>query len=650
MSEVLTDQRAPRWMRELARFVPLHSLVLVYGNVLDHVAYPVTAADAGVHWTESDLASFLRRFLKDLAYDVVGVLDPVDGLNFETESMENRYAQIVGDDVQVEEPSLPRQGQTATANSQLRVAVDGIRKALKSQRAASAFVIMHASRLVCHPNHPSRSETDIMISLLKAVQDSTEVVRNDESYRNLLLVVCDKLNDLPAWLYVGNPRARAIHLNRPDTTDRIRFFRSRYPEFHGSSVEDNEPDDDLCGRFSALTDGLSNYEMSNLVTLSRRDRIPAQNIELLCERLKYGLTENAWHKVDKARLDGAEALFKKHVLGQDRAIARVLDLIKRARLGLAAGSKGSAQRPRGVLFFAGPTGVGKTETAKCLARLLFGHMDRLVRFDMSEYGIEHSDQKLMGAPPGYVGYQEGGQLTNQVKLNPFSVLLFDEIEKAHPSVLDKFLQILDDGRLTDGQGETVYFNEAVIIFTSNLGTVAPREGSTVTPTHSFLESSEASSVGLTGRSELLDPEKSYEEISHTILERVREYFNIRLGRPEILNRFGDNIVIFDFVRPTITADIVDSLIENLIEQLAHDHDIELVIESTVRQELVKLAQCNIRHGGRGIRNVIETAVVNPLARWLFDQDITGNSRLRMVEIVDFGDAAPYRYEVTVQRA
>ena len=121
----------------------------------------------------------------------------------------------------------------------------------------------------------------------------------------------------------------------------------------------------------------------------------------------------------------------------------------------------------GLMFFAGPTGVGKTEMAKAIAAFLFGDESFCIRFDMSEYAQEHSDQKLFGAPPGYVGYEEGGQLTNKLKANPFCVLLFDEIEKSHPKILDKFLQVLEDGRMTDSRGEIVYFSEAIIIFTSN---------------------------------------------------------------------------------------------------------------------------------------------------------------------------------------
>jgi ATP-dependent Clp protease ATP-binding subunit ClpA len=148
----------------------------------------------------------------------------------------------------------------------------------------------------------------------------------------------------------------------------------------------------------------------------------------------------------------------------------VLDILKRTSIGLTgAQSRGLSARPRGVLFFAGPTGVGKTEMAKSIAEIVFGDESAYLRFDMSEFSAEHSGDRLIGAPPGYVGYDQGGELTNAMREQPFRVVLFDEIEKAHNRILDKFLQVLEDGRLTDGRGDTVYFSESLIIFTSNAG-------------------------------------------------------------------------------------------------------------------------------------------------------------------------------------
>lgn len=210
----------------------------------------------------------------------------------------------------------------------------------------------------------------------------------------------------------------------------------------------------------------------------------------------------------------------------------------------------SHTKPKGILFFAGPTGTGKTETAKTLAEKLFGDESCCIRFDMSEYGQSHSDQKLLGAPPGYVGYEAGGQLTNAVRENPFSILLFDEIERAHPSIFDKFLQILEDGRMTDGQGNTVYFSECIIIFTSNLGIF----------TRNAMGSREAN----------VTSEMEYPEVQKKVRQAIENYFKLELGRPEILNRIGENIIVFDFIRQPVAEIILDAQVNKIIKNLAAD--------------------------------------------------------------------------------
>ena len=288
-----------------------------------------------------------------------------------------------------------------------------------------------------------------------------------------------------------------------------------------------------------------------------------------------------------------------------------------------SGLQGSAHgKPKGVLFFAGPTGTGKTETAKTLAEKLFGDESCCIRFDMSEYSQGHSDQKLLGAPPGYVGYEAGGQLTNAVKDHPFSILLFDEIEKAHPSIFDKFLQILEDGRMTDGQGNTVYFSECIIIFTSNLGIYTRNE------------------TGI--REPNVTPDMEYPEVQKKVRQAIEDYFKLELGRPEILNRIGENIVVFDFIRPDVAKLILRSQIDRIVRNLEAEKRIRLVLSDTAMETLQAKALDNLGNGARGIGNIVESLLINPLSRYLFDEEIRGDVKLTIHRI----DAknAPYALE------
>lgn len=662
---IVVNDDSPRWLRELNRFLSLKSLLFVHGNILDLVSFPVHRPESDdIVWTDDELPGFLCRYLTGAGYKVVGFVDPVDGLTFTNPGMESIYNDLrrgrspkKGKDAP-DDPGEPTgspgfdQGYTArpenappgTAGASAPAVPDrpvqidynnllrGIRTTVRNNKIPSAFVFKLASRLISSPGHIVRDERSLLTNILKASLECSDVFGKDGAYhRNVIILVCDKLNDLPPFLYVNNPRARAIHIDRPDSNERVQFLQRMYQAFHGA--ESSVPPPELVGRFAALTDGLTNYELMSLVHLSRGESIEINNIENICQRYKYGVKESEWDKLDRGRLAGAEQHIRSRVKGQEAAIARVVDIVKRARVGLAAGQKASGTRPRGVLFFAGPTGVGKTEMAKSLAELLFGQEDRCIRFDMSEYSAPQSDEKLLGAPPGYVGYEEGGQLTNALKNKPFSILLFDEIEKAHGGIFDKFLQILDDGRLTDGKGDTVYFSETIIIFTSNLGAVSREEGPE-------------------GRKALVHPGMPYSQMREIILDSIRDHFNYVLGRPEILNRFGDNFVVFDFIKPPVDEEIVDLMISGLVKSTRGKWDIDLVFSSSVRDKIVSLARERLHHGGRGIRNLVDSALVNPLTRYLFDRmdspegkDSISGAGVNITELVDNGPEAPYRFEL-----
>jgi len=259
-------------------------------------------------------------------------------------------------------------------------------------------------------------------------------------------------------------------------------------------------------------------------------------------------------------------------------------------------------------------------------------------------------------------------LTNKIKEKPFSVLLFDEIEKAHPSILDKFLQILEDGRMTDGKGETVYFSESIIIFTSNIGTYidAPSvDGRTVVrqinihPTAWYCERCKRIDVSgkkldkcdECGNNELKYIETPYGEIKKRILSAIEDHFKFKLGRPELLNRFGNNFVVFDYIRPPIMKEIRDKMLNKISEEVKEKHKINVTFSEELKSFIFEKTSKNIAQGGRGVGNIIEEIIVNPLSRILFDEreKLKEKTSLLVKNIVIETKGSVEKYTLKVER-
>ena len=288
---------------------------------------------------------------------------------------------------------------------------------------------------------------------------------------------------------------------------------------------------------------------------------------------------------EKYKLLHMEERLHQRVIGQDRAIEAISDAIRRARAGLK-----NPKRPIGSFIFLGPTGVGKTELSKALAQFLFDHEEHMVRIDMSEYMEKHSVSRLIGAPPGYVGYEEGGQLTEAVRSRPFRVILFDEIEKAHPDVFNIMLQIMEDGRLTDGQGRTVDFQNTVVIMTSNLGT----------------DELGKNAIGLR-RKEL---GKDTIEMHSSIETALRKSF-----RPEFLNRI-DEIIVFDLLTSAQINKIVDLMVKEVGERL-QEHNLTVEVTNKAREWLSKEGFDQL-FGARHLRRTIQRYLENPLSKKMLE--------------------------------
>ena len=599
----------PKWHRELVLFSQIKPLIILEGNVLDIYQYPIEGnmpRGAIVRLTD-----YLHYYYLDNGYGNIVFYDNVEGFYNSCDSnMVQSFSSLVHANCKNGRIEAPFKSAGKGSASWL------IREAI-SQSSEPTVVIMNlASRYIPSPDNLTQDEVDSFSLLLKASLDAKEVRGTDGITRkNILIIIANKINDLPAWFYLQNPNVKSISIGPPSTEERDYLIRGdNFPSFFSRAIYEEDigyyeenPDelDKIQDRFVALTDGMSFTELNGLRKLCKTENLHIRDMCDVIDLFKYGIRENPWKQLNLEDVKNAKSRFEERVKGQLYAQTKTLDIIKRAITGLSGLQGSSHGRPKGVLFFAGPTGTGKTETAKTLAELLFGHEDACIRFDMSEYSQSHSDQKLLGAPPGYVGYEAGGQLTNAIKNKPFSILLFDEIEKAHPTILDKFLQILEDGRMTDGQGQTVYFSECIIIFTSNLG-IYTRDA-------------------MGERTANVSMEMDYSEVSSRVREAIEQYFKLELGRPEILNRIGENIVVFDFIRPDVGQMILNSQVAKIVNTVLSEKHIILNLSDEAKSTLSEAALSNLSNGGRGIGNIVESHLINPLARFMFDNDIYENA-------------------------
>ncbi len=571
-----------RWLRDFRRFIPLKSQFVLSGNTKD--LQLIQNESEGFGWHK--LENVIDVELKNYGYSHVVYYNPLHGFSIPffdgtPEDKEKLYKKL----------GIPLKNETVYNNLQTFDAV--LNTIVHYHEVPIALVVDFASQFLMNPESLLKVEHDTFgqAYVLSQKTETRPFGAPPKPFYNSVVWIVDKEGDLPDWMIINNPKIRHIPIGKPDHFARRRLVTPLLEAIFSDKAKASQ----IIQDFVDETEGLLLLDLVSILELARSESIPLGEIADAVRRYKLGVTEDPWMNIDRQKIEEGEQYIRTRVKGQDHSVLHMLDIVKRAITGV--GSSKRNNRPRGVVFLAGPTGVGKTELAKTITSLLFGDDSSYIRFDMSEFSAEHASQRLIGAPPGYVGYDVGGELTNAVREKPFSVVLFDEIEKAHPRILDKFLQILDDGVLTSGRGDKVYFSETLIVFTSNLGIYKQTSTGERIPNVNY--------------------EDTYEVVEKKVKEEIDHYFKFDLNRPELLNRIGENIIVFDYIRKDVGELIFNMMIDNHIKAIQEQLEITLNLSLDVRNQLKKLSISDLTNGGRGIRNMIEYHFITPISRELF---------------------------------
>lgn len=595
-----TAFQKPRWLRDLLRFIPLKSQFVLFGNVRDLQASEVAPNII----TPLPFNQTLYNSLYEVGYIHIITYTPLTGFQW----IANPTHSLQDGAMLMQQLGLTVTEDRAPGN------IDSLNSVLEKWQTITgqpiALCIDFASCLLSHRDNLMPAEHNLFTRALMTSHQAKArpAGEHNQPFFNSIFWIVEKETDLPDWFTVNNPRIRAIPVAKPDSQIRRVLAPNLLMSLAGFSLLVENEKESLLNDFIDETEGLLLLDLVAIVQLARIEEVGITRISDAVRRYKVGITEDPWQKIDKQKIRNAPQVIQRRVKGQQHAVTHLLDIIKRAMTGVGSNKGG---RPRGVLFLAGPTGVGKTELAKTVTQLLFGDESAYIRFDMSEFSAEHADQRLIGAPPGYVGYDSGGELTNAIREKPFSVVLFDEIEKAHPHLMDKFLQIIDDGVLTSGRGDRVYFSEALIIFTSNLGIYrVDNNGERVAN---------------------VLPDEPFENVSRKVKSEIERHFKLVLNRPELLNRIGENIIVFDFIREDVAEQIFEQMVANILSSLDKQL-ITLSISETAKSTLKFYCLSDLSNGGRGIRNQLEVYLINPLSRAIFDSDLAVGKGYQIADI------------------
>jgi hypothetical protein len=636
---VTADGMMPLWAVSLGWELRRGRQVILSGQIRDRWWFDDTPAD---------FRTVVAGLLEARGADVVGWWDPVGGLTFPLPGHAERFAAVEANRLRTGARNSDRHNgrdapredrQNGDARTRRGAERERDRAGLLAPRpagAARAFddVVAIVHRVAASPDTatafvfqdvdhhlpPGQPESNTGYLRLRAAMADAVTPRSASPdrrphARNAVLCAVGDVGRLPGWFHLEDPRIATLHIGPPDPGERRLWLTWLRGHFNGAADATRHDVEALVG----ATDGMSGWDIDALARTSWLRNAPLQKPDKLLEVHRLNVSVDPWTQLDRETVARAAGVLGARVVGQSKAVDAVAAALQAAFVGIDFGGSGTA-RPRGAFFFVGPTGVGKTELAKAVAELMFGDQSAYARFDMSEYQQEHAAERLAGAPPGYIGHEQGGELTRRVQERPFSVLLFDEIEKAHPRVLDKFLQILEDGRLTDGRGQTAYFSQCLIIFTSNTGAEAVQE------------------LLYDGEEDL-----SYAALEAHFTRAVEDKFR-EIGRPEIYGRLKPGVVVFDMLRREHIVKIADRLLGQLAESVRERHRVDLVPDTDTLHPWITERMSDPEHqayGGRQIRNEMERLRAAVVAHFLARRPAP-DSRIRLG--VDAGGTAWVRTE------
>lgn len=593
------------WMKNLRMFLEDREVIILHGNVRDKYIH--------------SQKQVVYENLTDLLKDVIAQL-PISFSRLVFYDMVKKEQEVIS-------PKQCEQDKSGEFSSTSPHSTSSGEKATPSRILAkwlnlladtsenTATIIFYLDKLISYKTNYLPEERELILRIEKLIENISP------NNRLIMVALTDSL--IPVELYLNSPKVSLLSIPMPDTIDRSLYLSHR--------LGLNYPNLEL---ISNLSEGLFLRQLDAIMRPLREKEFSSLDIRKIINKYKLGEREDYWSLLNIEKLDTAPFWFtqEKGVKAQDEAVKKVIETLVVARAGLSGLATGTISRPKGVLFFCGPTGVGKTFLAKKLAEFLFSSEKAFIRFDMSEYKESHTTAKFIGSPPGFVGYEMGGQLTSAMRQRPFSVVLFDEIEKAHPLILDLFLQIIDEGRLTDSRGQTVFFTETVIVFTSNIGT------RTIDSMGKDMDEREDLERLLKDKD--VSPEDRRKRIKGHFVSCVERYFSHEIARPELLNRIGNNIVPFNYIDTKEAQEqIIFSHLNRIkteVEEKYKGKGYRIEFHDSLPKLLIKKYGDKFNlYGGRGITNAIDGEIMLNLSFSLLRADYQNIKETRLtVKAID----------------